>query len=140
MHFQSITVAAAFFTAVAAIPCSEIGWSTGNMEESPPLDPFDPQGRWEVVKANECWVRFQTFQPGHDPKLARVTKTEFTATPGQVAHTINNYFGSPGNIMLWLPLATKSFQYVRIVSFLNCYISTLKIGMYASFENPYVSC
>ncbi|RSL59877.1 hypothetical protein CEP51_013862 [Fusarium floridanum] len=115
MHFQSAIVAAAFFSAAAAVPCSEIGWSAGNMGENPALDPFDPQGRWEVVKANECWVRFQTFKPGQNPKDVRVTKTEFTATPGQVAHTINNYFGSPGNIMLWLPMTTTSFQYANIL-------------------------
>lgn len=137
MHFQSITVAAAFFSAVAAIPCSDIGWSTGN---SPPLDPFDPQGRWEVVKANDCWVRFQTFRPDQNPKDVRVTKTEFTATPAQVAHTINNYFGSPNNIMLWLPLSTKSLQYVRIVSILNFYLSTLEIEMWALFGERNVSC
>ncbi|KAJ4250171.1 hypothetical protein NW762_011985 [Fusarium torreyae] len=115
MHFQSITVAAAFLSAAAAIPCSDIGWSSGIEGVNPALDPFDPQGRWEVVKAKECWVRFQSYEPGQNPKDVRVTKTEFEATPAQVLGTINNYFGGPGNIMLWLPMKTKSFQYANIL-------------------------
>ncbi|KAG7418297.1 hypothetical protein Forpe1208_v003733 [Fusarium oxysporum f. sp. rapae] len=117
MHFQWTIVAAALFKAVAAIPCSEIGWSTGKMGDGPAgLDPFDPQGRWEVVRAKDCWVRFQSYQPGQNPIDVRVTKTEFKATPEQVRGTINNY-GNQGNtnIMLWLPLATKSFQYAKVV-------------------------
>ena len=124
MHFHSITVAAAFLSAAAAMPCSDIGWSSGIEGANPALDPFDPQGRWEVVKAKECWVRFQTFEPGQNPKDVRVTKTEFTATPAQVLGTINNYFGGPGNIMLWLPMATKSFQYVRTVLIVVAHILT----------------
>ncbi|KAF9775305.1 hypothetical protein IL306_006600 [Fusarium sp. DS 682] len=108
-------LAAAFLSAVAAVPCSEIGWSSGINGENPGLDPWDPQGRWEIVKANDCWARFQTYKMGQNPIDVRVTKTEFEATPGQVRHTINNYFGSPGNIQLWLPLATKSLQYANIL-------------------------
>ncbi|KAF4341918.1 galactose-binding like [Fusarium beomiforme] len=111
MHLHLITLTAAFFNAVTAIPCSEIGWSTGrDSAGSAGLNPFDPQGRWEVVKANDCWARFQTYAIGQNPIDARVTKTDFEATGSQVRHTINNYFGSPGNIMLWLPLATKVFN------------------------------
>ncbi|KAM0547794.1 hypothetical protein ACHAPJ_010255 [Fusarium lateritium] len=116
MHFQSITLAAALVNAVAAIRCSEIGWSTGENGVTPSgLDPFDPQGRWEVVPASKCWVRFQSYKEGEDPVSARVTKTLFEATGSQVRHTIDNYQGSPGNIMLWLPLKTKSFQYANIL-------------------------
>ncbi|EXA33778.1 hypothetical protein FOVG_15077 [Fusarium oxysporum f. sp. pisi HDV247] len=113
MHFQWVIVAAALFEAVAAIRCSEIGWSTGRTGDGPAgLDPFDPQGRWEVVRAKDCWVRFQSYRPGQNPIDVRVTKTEFKATPEQVRGTINNYNNEgKTNIMLWLPLATKSFQY-----------------------------
>jgi hypothetical protein len=117
MHFQLITVAAAFFGAVTAIPCSEIGWSSGKPNDPntrPGLDPWDPQGRWEVVKAKDCWARFQSMREGQTELSTRVTKTKLEATPGQVKSTMNNYFnGGDTNIMLWLPLVSKSFQYVR---------------------------
>jgi hypothetical protein len=118
MHFQLITVAAAFFGAVTAIPCSEIGWSSGNPNDPNTirrgLDPWDPQGRWEVVKAKDCWARFQSVRPDETRLSTRVTKTKFEATPEQVRGTMNSYFnGGNSNIMLWLPLVSKSFQYVR---------------------------
>ncbi|KAI1030024.1 hypothetical protein LB504_010381, partial [Fusarium proliferatum] len=118
MQFQWAIVAAVLFeAAVVAIPCSEIGWSTGNKGEGQAgLDPFDPQGRWEVVKANECWVRFQSYNAGQNPDEVRVTKTEFKATPEQVRGTINNYNNEGGtNIQLWLPLTSRSFQYAKVV-------------------------
>ncbi|KAF5639311.1 galactose-binding like [Fusarium sp. NRRL 52700] len=112
MHFQWTIIAAAFCKAVVAIPCSEIGWSTGSDGENG-LDPFDPQGRWEVVKAKDCWVRFQSYKQGQNPNDVRVTKTEFKATPEQVRGTMNNYNNEGGtNIQLWLPLNSRTFQYV----------------------------
>lgn len=134
MQFQWAIVAAALFEAVVAIPCSEIGWSTGNKGEGQAgLDPFDPQGRWEVVKANECWVRFQSYNEGQNPDEVRVTKTEFKATPEQVRGTINNYNNEGGtNIQLWLPLTSRSFQYVRApwLSLRNCnvYLTCMSIS------------
>ncbi|EWZ84281.1 hypothetical protein FOWG_12093 [Fusarium oxysporum f. sp. lycopersici MN25] len=117
VHLQWVIVAAALFETVAAIPCSEIGWSTGRTGDGPAgLDPFDPQGRWEVVRAKDYWVRFQSYRPGQNPIDVRVTKTEFKATPEHVRGTINNYNNEgKTNIMLRLPLATKSFQYAKVV-------------------------
>ena len=120
MNLQWVTVAAACFRAVSAIPCSKIGWSSGNLADADTYqegyNPFDPQGRWEVVKANDCWVRFQSYKVGETPLGARVNKLVFTATPGQVRSTINGFSNNPSNIMLWLPLMSTSFQYVRISS------------------------
>ncbi|RBR20155.1 uncharacterized protein FIESC28_05434 [Fusarium coffeatum] len=120
MHFQRITLGAALLCTVAAIPCSELGFVASETDlmqgiVDSPYDPFDPQGRWEVVKANDCLVRFHTYDAGQDPHSARVTETRWAATPSAVRHTMNHYGGSPGNIMLWLPLTSKAFQYANIL-------------------------
>jgi hypothetical protein len=117
MHLQWIIVAAAYFKAVVAIPCSDFGWSTPiDNERLDGLDPFDPQGRWEVVKAKDCYVRFQSYKKDQSPDDARVTKTEFKATPEQVRGVMNNYFNEGGdNIQLWMPLNSRTYQYVRAI-------------------------
>ncbi|KAF4434136.1 hypothetical protein FACUT_7988 [Fusarium acutatum] len=109
MHFLWVIAATAFFKAAVAIPCSETGWSTGHVDDNnfrPGLDPFDPQGRSVVVKAKDCYVRFQSYDLGlvQNPDDFQVTKTEFKATPEQVRGTINNYKNSSGtNVQLCLP-------------------------------------
>lgn len=120
MHFQWVTATVAFFGAVTAIPCSEIGWSSGNLDEAPYSDPFDPQGRWEVVKANDCWVRFQAYEVGGNPMNHRVTKTEFTATPDEVSHTVNNV-GNRGPALSFPGLFTLELGFGgRTPRFLDC--------------------
>ncbi|KAM0226650.1 hypothetical protein ACHAPO_012170 [Fusarium lateritium] len=117
MRFQSVSLAAALFSEVIAIPCSAIGWATGRDGSGQVgRDPFEQNAEWDVVDARQCWVRFQTHREGQNPIDVRITKTNFEATSSQVRHTINNYFGSTGNIMLWLPMRTKSLQYANILS------------------------
>lgn len=106
------------------IPCSDIGWSTfikldtddfdrGHVAEY--LNPLEPHpDLWDIVKAEDCWVRFQVPM-ADDRNRGRVTKTVFTATPEQIVHTMNNYFGSPSNIMLWLKLGSNAFQYANVM-------------------------
>lgn len=111
---------AALFGAATAIPCYEL--TSGDIPDGRQaglggLDPFDPQGRWDVVEAKDAWIRFQAIWPNQMAKDARVTKTVFEASPGQVRGTIENYNNNDGNnIQLWLPLKTKSLQYVCIHS------------------------
>ncbi|KAH7175012.1 uncharacterized protein B0J16DRAFT_186509 [Fusarium flagelliforme] len=109
---------AAFLGAATAIPCYEL--TAGDVPDGRQAalggrDPFDPRGDWDVVEANDAWVRFQAIWPGQLPRDARVTKTVFHASPSQVRDTINNYFGGPENIQLWLPLRTKSLQYAHML-------------------------
>ncbi|KAJ4007499.1 hypothetical protein NW752_010158 [Fusarium irregulare] len=112
MRFHLI---AALFGAATAIPCYELTSGSipdGRQEGLGGLDPFDPQGRWDVVEAKDAWIRFQAIYPNQMAKDARVTKTVFEASPGQVRGTIENYNNNDGNnIQLWLPLKTKSLQY-----------------------------
>ena len=107
------------------IPCSDIGWSTlgilpttgeyGHLHTATYLRPLDPHpDLWDIVKAEDCWVRFQVPQ-ANDPNRGRVTKTVFEATPEQVVHTMNHYFGSGSNIMLWLKLGSNAFQYANVM-------------------------
>jgi hypothetical protein len=123
MRSQSITLVAALLGAVTAIPCSDLGWGgDGTMAELfGGLDPFEPSnGAWKVVDARDCWVRWQVIQPNQHARDARVTKTNFEATAEEIRSTINNYFNTGGtNIQLWLPMATKSLQYVRTDSLID---------------------
>ncbi|EXM13771.1 hypothetical protein RAB80_014090 [Fusarium oxysporum f. sp. vasinfectum] len=113
MRSQSITlVVAALFGSVTAVPCSDLGWSEdgGLFGNAHPFDP--PQNAWDVVNANDCWVRWQLAGPGQTLNDAKVTKTVFEATESQVRSTIKNYFNNGGtNIQLWLPMRTRSLQY-----------------------------
>lgn len=119
MRSQSITLIAALFGAVTAVPCYELGWQSpedpGRFHQG--LEPFGPQSadrRWDIVDARDCWVRWQPIQPGQSRNDARVTKTVFEATESQVRSTMNNFFNNGGtNIQLWLPMVTRSLQYVR---------------------------
>lgn len=123
MRSRSITLVATLFGAVTAIPCSDLGWGGDGTtaELFGGLDPFEPNnGAWDVVDARDCWVRWQVIQPDQDAKGARVTKTAFEATAEQVRATINNFFNAGNtNIQLWLPMATKSLQYVRADSIID---------------------
>lgn len=123
MRYQSITLVAALFGAVTAVPCSDLGWGgDGTMSELfGGLDPLEPSnGLWDIVDARDCWVRWQPIRPDQRPRDARVTKTVFEATAAQIRSTINNYFNAGGtNIQLWLPMATRSLQYVRTDSIID---------------------
>jgi hypothetical protein len=118
MRFQSITLTVALFSAVIAVPCYQLGsggdGTTATLSNG--LDPFGPQTpghTWAVVDARDLWVRWQAIRPDQSPLDARVTKTVFEATKYEVRSTMNNYFNNGGtNIQLWLPMRTKSLQYV----------------------------
>ncbi|KAF4463966.1 galactose-binding like [Fusarium albosuccineum] len=117
MRSQSITlVIAALFGSVTAVPCSYLGWSEDG-ELFGNADPFDPpQNAWDVVDANDCWVRWQVAGSGQTLNDARVTKTVFEATESQIRSTINNYKNDGGtNIQLWLPMRTRSLQYSYMI-------------------------
>lgn len=129
MYPKWVLLVVAIYTGVTnAVRCQDIGWPTGGgwHDETTPdtaapyPDPFDPQGKWEVYKADECLVRFQT--PGDargggssNPMNARMTTTSWTANGDQVFHTMNNFGGSAGNIPLWLVMNTEAFQYAGIL-------------------------
>ncbi|KAH7251475.1 hypothetical protein BKA59DRAFT_452722 [Fusarium tricinctum] len=124
MRSQSITLIAALFGAVTAVPCYELGWGGDGLTAAlGPLangiDPFGPQTgdrRWDVVEANDCWVRWQPIRQGQTAKDARVTKTVFEATEGEVRSTMNSYSNAGGNnIQLWLPMRTRSLQYSHML-------------------------
>jgi hypothetical protein len=122
-----------------AVPCSDIGWPTAASKNDEPVpakypDPWDSQGLWEIYKAEDCLVRFQT--PG-DPLRgpsggsganmfpARVTTTQWTATREQVTQTVDSYFGGPGSIMLWLQMNAQAFWYANIIGLNKNYPDTV---------------
>ncbi|KAL2076240.1 hypothetical protein VTL71DRAFT_1183 [Oculimacula yallundae] len=73
-----------------------------------------PNGEWDVVRAKDCYVRFQEPRGGQD---GRITKTVFEATPAQVLSTMMNYFNEKrSNIALWLPMNSRAFEYGEIMN------------------------
>jgi hypothetical protein len=124
MRFQSITLIAALFGAATAVPCYELrmgGDSDKQIFDG--LDPFgdQPDGQhWDIVPASDCWVRWQVIRPDQHANDARVTKTVFDSTPASVRSTMNSFFNVGGNNdQLWLPMRTKSLQYVRTASIID---------------------
>jgi len=104
-----------------AVPCWEIQTATLSFLDAPGYqfkhavtyeNALDPNGPWDIVKANDCYVRFQVPRDGGD---GRVTKILFQATPGQVKSTMNKFFNDEGtNIQLWLPMNSVAFQYGNV--------------------------
>jgi hypothetical protein len=126
MRSQSITLIAALLGAATAVPCYEFTMSEGSGRTyfeglSPFVNQPTPEGHtWDIVPAEDCWARWQVIRPGQQPNDARVTKTVFDSTPDSVRATIDNYFNSHGtNDQLWLPMNTRSLQYVRTDSIID---------------------
>jgi hypothetical protein len=110
-----------------AVPCSDIGWPTLDRKTGQTVapkypDPFKQGQGWDIIKAQDCWVRFQT--PGDkfhgsgslNPFDARVTTTRWTATGEQVTSTMKHYTGSPTNIMLWQRMSGWALLYAGIIT------------------------
>jgi hypothetical protein len=117
------TVLIATLTGVThAVPCWEIATaSLGFLDEKGYQykhtvtyeNALDSNGPWDIVKARDCYVRFQEPRNGQD---GRITKTVFEATPEKVVHTMNNYFNNDNsNIQLWLPMNSRAFEYGKIM-------------------------
>ncbi|PQE10690.1 hypothetical protein CJF31_00011311 [Rutstroemia sp. NJR-2017a BVV2] len=134
MNFRWTTLIAFIVGVTHAIPCSDMGWSTLQVLPTGKYDLMhttlypnplynDPlfHEHWDIVRANDCYVRFQVPLTENDYKResARIIKTEFIATPAQVLHTMNNYHGSDGNIMLWLPMTSRAFEYGNVMELLG---------------------
>ncbi|CZT41788.1 uncharacterized protein RSE6_01574 [Rhynchosporium secalis] len=105
-----------------AVPCWEIATSTLQSLDAPGYsythtikynNALDPDGPWDIVRAQDCYVRFQEPRDGGD---GRITKTVFEATPSQVLTTMMNYFNGGSNIALWLPMNSRAFEYGMIIN------------------------
>ena len=128
----------AFSKVTNAIRCRDIGWpdgpgpnDDGTPQTDPPYpDPFAPGQGWDIIRAQDCRVRFQT--PGdrwQDPKKARIPTTKWTATPTQVQNTKDAYSGKSGNIMLWMRLNLEAFQYAGILTNVDSRAITAQEGL-----------
>ncbi|OBT40676.1 hypothetical protein VE00_08680 [Pseudogymnoascus sp. WSF 3629] len=124
MNFWWTTLIASIVGVTHALPCSDLGWSTLEILPTGNYDlmhlvqypnPLVNNPLWDIVKAKDCYVRFQVPLE-ENGNVAEITKTEFIATPDQVLHTMNNYFNDQKkNIMLWLPMTSKAFQYGNVM-------------------------
>lgn len=134
MRFQSINLVAALLGTAAAIPCYQLTMGENNgVQILQGLDPFGPQPdgqHWDIVPAADCWVRWQVIRPGQTANDARVIKTVFGSTPSSVRATMNSYFNDAGtNDQLWLPMRTRSLQYVRTDCIINPRDLSLKVAI-----------